>query len=139
MSRSSAASPRDLTRPVQTRGTIGAIEPLAHVSEETWLRLLAVAHDVDAGFHLLAHALGDRAFHALVVGAFVVGETRQLRLHQVEQIRGPRQAADVGREDAVVGAVLHLRIRLSRPATSLSRLEASRGSPSSDTASRSRR
>src|SRR2546425_5315048 len=81
-------------------------EPLAHVSEEAGLRLLAVADDIDAGLHLLPHALGDRAFHALVVGSLVVGETRHLRLHQVEQVPGPRQAADVGREDAI-DASLH--------------------------------
>ena len=85
-------------RPFHLRPRLEALQPLAHVEEEAGLGLLAVGHDVDAGFRLLAHALGNGAAHALVVAAGRLA--RELFLHLVEQIPGARQAADMGRQDS---------------------------------------
>jgi hypothetical protein len=77
-----------------------ALEPLAHVGEEAGLRLLAVAGDVDAAVDLLLDAGMHRVAHGRLPGL-----AGRALAHQVEQRMRPRQAADMGGEDAV-GAVL---------------------------------
>ena len=50
---------------------------------------------------LLAHALRHRCAHARVIGGLVVIATFQPRLHHVEQVVRPRQAADMRGHDPI--------------------------------------
>jgi hypothetical protein len=88
------------------RARLVAAEPLADVGEEAGLALLAVADDVQAGRALpgdgvrYGESLGLRPQGRFYRPAFRGG------LHQVEQCRRAREAADVGGVDAL-GAVPH--------------------------------
>ena len=78
-----------------------AAQPLGRVELEACLGLLAIADDVDAHFHLLAHGGGDGG---LGLGLHVGGVVGLLG-HAREEQRGkrvrPGQAARVGGEDAL--------------------------------------
>src|SRR5262249_20599233 len=64
---------------------------------------LAVADDVDARLGLLAHDRVDRLLQTNLVGGFVVGLAILDLAQELDELRGPDQAADVGCEDAVGG------------------------------------
>ena len=67
------------------------------------LRHLAVRDDVDAGFLLLEHDIGDGVAHDGVVSSAVEAFALGLREQLVDHGLRSRQAADVGGEDAVAG------------------------------------
>src|SRR5262249_55208466 len=64
---------------------------------------LAVADDVDAGLGLLAHDRVDRLLQTSLVGGFVVWLAILDLVQELDELRGPDQAADMGCEDAVGG------------------------------------
>jgi hypothetical protein len=80
-------------------------QPLQAVIGPTGFTELAVVDHVDAGLGLLRHHLGDRALELALVALAVrrVGIARRL-----EQRLGSDQAADMGRQDALLAA-FHLR------------------------------
>src|SRR5262249_33772277 len=94
-------------RPVADRAgafvDLKAAEPVVDVVDEAELAVLAVIDHIDAEFDLLPHDLADRALEPGLVGLLVA----RLRVHQVKQIRRPRQAAHVGGENPI-SAALHV-------------------------------
>src|SRR4029079_7582548 len=79
-----------------------ATDPVVHIERPVAaLAELAVADNVDAGFDLLAHHLLDRALQAGLVGRFFVGLAGLDQLEELDELRRPDQAADMGGEDAV--------------------------------------
>jgi hypothetical protein len=74
-------------------------EAIHDVAEEARLPLLTVGDDVDAGVGLPAHDLGHRLAHQPGIGVAIVGLPSVLRGQEGNEGIGPRQAADVGRED----------------------------------------
>ena len=89
------------------RARFKAIEPLAHVGEEARLGEFAVGNDVDAAIDLLAHGFGDRRPQRVLKRLLVVRLPGIFRLHHVEQLVRPRQAADVRGLDTI-GVLLDL-------------------------------
>ena len=81
-------------------------KPLVDVRKETLLSLLAVGGNIDAAFHLLADDVRDRAPNPRVIRFGIVSVAVNLRLHQIQQVGGTRQAAAVGGQDAS-GAAMH--------------------------------
>src|SRR5580700_1342039 len=83
---------------IELAGMIGArlhaAEALVDIGDEAGFGLLAVIHDVDARIDLAAYDVGDGLAHGLDVG-LALG-------HQLLQRVGPGQAADMGRENAVL-------------------------------------
>src|SRR5215468_11238566 len=79
-------------------------EAFVHVGHETRLAIFAIIDDVDAERDLLLHDLP----HGLAQprGMFRLIQSAAVRLHKIEEVGRPRQAADVGGEDAI-GAALH--------------------------------
>src|SRR5512133_3182188 len=71
-----------------------------NVGDEARLAELAVVDDVDAEIDLLAHDLGDRGAQPRRVRLFVDGFALLSGLHDVEQIGGTRQTADMGGENS---------------------------------------
>ena len=69
--------------------------------------MLAIRDDVDAGLGLAAHGFGDRAFDPRREERLVDRFPLCFLLDQVAQIVGPRQAADMRRQDAI-HAPLHV-------------------------------
>ena len=67
---------------------------------------LAVTDHVDPGLRLPAHDLGDRTGHAGLIGVLVERLALLLGAQELEQLRRPDQAADMGGENAF-GAALH--------------------------------
>src|SRR4029450_6631170 len=88
-----------------------AAEAFVGVRDEARLAELAVVDDVDAEIDLLAGDLGDRGAQGRGGGLLVDRLALLPRLHDIEQIGGTRQAADVGGENSV-GASLHFLSRL---------------------------
>ena len=88
-----------------------AAKAFVDVGDEARLAELAVIDDVDAEINLRADDLGDRGAQARGVRLRVDRLSLLPRLHDIEQIGGTRQAADVGGEDSV-GASLHFSSRL---------------------------
>src|SRR5262249_16451113 len=64
---------------------------------------LAVADDVDARLGLPAHDRVDRLLQTSLVGGFIVGLAILDLVQELDEVRGPDQAADMGCEDAVGG------------------------------------
>src|SRR5262245_27739926 len=62
-----------------------------------------VADDVDAGLGLLANHLVDRLREACLVGGALVGLAILDLVQELDQLRRPHQAADMGGQDAVAG------------------------------------
>ena len=85
---------------------VEAGEPMAHVGRVADLALLAVADDVHARVHLLAHDVADGATHAGLEGGRVGAGAGVQRVQHPGQVGRPGQAAGVRGEDAV-GASLH--------------------------------
>ena len=80
------------------------VHPLRHIHGEADARLLAVADDVDPGLELAGQHVGDRGRALAVQESLVDLFSGLLAQQQVGQMRRPRQAAAMGREDAVVAA-----------------------------------
>ena len=74
---------------------------MADIERVGELAHLAVAHDVDAGFDLALHHVRDSAGAIALERGLVQGAPLLLRHDLLEQRLGPRQAADMGGEDAV--------------------------------------
>ena len=86
------------------RARLETLQAFVDVDEKARLRHLAVGQHVEPAFGLAAHAVGHGLAHARVIGPRVVRGARQLRLHHVEQVVRPRQAADMGGENALAAA-----------------------------------
>src|SRR5262249_40844627 len=80
---------------------------LAHIGEKSGLGEFAVGDDIDAALHLFPHHIADRVVQRLLISLFVVRLPGIFRLHRIQQPVRPRQAADMGRLDAV-GVLLQL-------------------------------
>jgi hypothetical protein len=80
-----------------TEAVVDVEGPVAALAE------LAVADDVDACLGLLAHDRVDRLLQTSLVGGFIVGLAILDLVQELDQLRGPHQAADMGCEDAVGG------------------------------------
>jgi len=90
-----------------------AVEAVLHVIDEADLALLAVADDVDPRRDLLFDGLDHRSRHPGFVGGALLRRARlEAGQQHLPEVRGARQAADVGREDAS-RAALHRRAPLS--------------------------
>ena len=90
-------------------GVAGAAEagkPILHVGGIARLRHLAVIDDVDAGIGLLSHHLGHRRAHPRRQGGALDRHSLFLGVHHADEVVGPRQAAGVGRQEAI-GAAYH--------------------------------
>ena len=74
---------------------------LRHVGLETDALLFAIVADVDAGGHLLRNHVTDGLVHLGGENLRVVGLAFLLRHQQVGEFFVPRQAANVGGEDAI--------------------------------------
>ena len=83
------------------------VKPLADVGEETRFGEFPVGDDVDAAIDLLAHDVGDSNTQRLLKCLLVIGLPAIFRLHHVEQMVRPRQAADVRSLDTI-GILLEL-------------------------------
>ena len=94
------------------RVDLEAAQPLVDIGHEARLGVFAVVDDVDAELDLLVHDLDDRRAQALLVGLRVIPRLSRWRPSS-EQIGRPRQAADMGGENAVV-ASFHVQSRLPR-------------------------
>ena len=88
-----------------------AVEALRCVGNETRLAHLAIADDIETGIHLLPHAVGDGVTDSRGISLFVDRLAVHLVEHHFEQIVRPRQAADVGRQNAI-GAQFHYPVPL---------------------------
>src|SRR5205085_6913693 len=100
----------------------------SHVGLECDALLLAVIADVDAGLSLPLHHVGDRAVHLAVYPSPVDCLTRLALDQQFGQRLVARQAADVGRQDAVAAGDHGVSLSSSwpdliRPSTSFLRAE----------------
>ena len=82
-------------------------QTLANVGEEARLGEFSVSDDVDAAVDLLAHHFSNRLAHRVLICLLVIRLPGIFRLHHVEQLARPRQAADVSRLDAI-GILLEL-------------------------------
>src|SRR5204863_7203778 len=82
-----------------------AAEPLVHVGDETGFSELAIVDHVDAEIDLLAYDLLHCRAQAWRTRAFLHRSSLLAGLDRVEELRRPRQAADVGRYDALVAAL----------------------------------
>ncbi len=65
---------------------------------------LAVADDVDPDLHLAADDLLDRFLQAGLIGRLVVGLLAFDLAQELDELRRPHQAADMGGADAIGGA-----------------------------------
>src|SRR3984893_5121466 len=83
-------------------GLLAVASAPARNREEARLRELAVGHEINAAIDLLSNAVRDRLRQLRLVRLVVVRLLGEFRLHDVEQIVRPRQAADVRGLDAVV-------------------------------------
>ena len=92
--------------PAQRLRIAEAPEPVLDIVGVGDFRHLAVADDVDAAFDLLPHDLRDRFGDTPVQQGRIVRPVTVLRDEQVDQVVGPRQAADMGGKDAVGGEVV---------------------------------
>ena len=90
-----------------------AAHALGHVSLEADALLLAIVADVDAGILLLGDHMGDRGVHFAVHFGLVEGLARFALDQQFGQFGVARQAADMGRENAVF-AGQHGKVPLAR-------------------------
>ena len=84
-----------------------AAEPghaLRHIHGEADARLLAVADDIDPGIELAGQHVGHRGRALAPQESLVDLFSRLLAQQQVRQMRRPRQAAAMGREDSLVAA-----------------------------------
>jgi hypothetical protein len=88
-----------------------AAEAFVDIGDEARLAELAVIDDVDAEIDLLADNLGDRGAQARGVRLLVDRLAPLPRLHNIEQIGGTRQAADMSGENSLA-ASLHFPSRL---------------------------
>ena len=89
--------------PAQRLRLAEAVQPVLDIVGVGDFRHLAVADDVDAALDLLLHDFRDRFGHTALQQGRVVGPVAVLRDEQVDQVVRPRQAADMGGQDAVGG------------------------------------
>jgi hypothetical protein len=82
-------------------------KPLIDIGDKADPALLAIGDDVDAGLRLTAHRFGHRALDPRGERRVVHRLALRFLLDQPAQILGPRQAADMRRQDAI-GAALHV-------------------------------
>src|SRR5262249_13206960 len=80
-----------------TEAVVDVEGPVAALAE------LAVADDVDARLGLPAHDRVDRLLQTSLVGGFIAGLAILDLVQELDELRGPDQAADMGCEDAVGG------------------------------------
>src|SRR6185437_1562366 len=83
------------------RSRLKAIQPLVDIGEETRLRLLAVAYDIDAGLSLPAHTLRHGGADPRLICGLVVRLAGQPNLHHVEHVVWSRQAANMRGMDPI--------------------------------------
>jgi hypothetical protein len=101
--------PQGLARaPVAAGGgdRLDAGEALGRVALEARLRLLAVAHDVEAELDLLGNDRGHRLLRAPRQHLGGIGLAGHLRPHQRGQVVGARQAAGVRGQDAFAAFIV---------------------------------
>jgi hypothetical protein len=80
-------------------------EPLLDVRDEVGLADLAIVDDVDTRLHLLTDDLANGGWKLMLECSLVDLVPRELRLQHWQHTFWPRQAAHVGREDAVRAAL----------------------------------
>ena len=85
-------------------------EALSRIGDEARLSHLAVAHDVEPRRRLLPDAACDRFAHVRRIGRLIDRLAIHSRQHHLEEVVGPRQAADMRGQDAI-GAQLHATLR----------------------------
>ena len=83
------------------RPRLEAIQPFVDIGEETRLRLLAVAYDIDAGLGLPAHTVRHGGADPRLICGLVVRLAGQPCLHHVEHVVWSRQAADMRGKDPI--------------------------------------
>ncbi len=84
-----------------------AFEPFADIGEESGLGKFAIGDDIDAALNLLAHHIGYCLAQGFLERRRVIRLSAVFRLHDIEEMMRPRQAADVCRLYAV-GILLKL-------------------------------
>ena len=92
--------------PAQRLRIAEALEPVLDIVGVGDFRHLAVADDVDAARDLLPDDFRHRFGYAALQQGRVVRPVAVLRDEQVDQVVGPRQAADMGGRNAVGGEVV---------------------------------
>src|SRR5262249_4687742 len=100
------ARPRPRALPRHFLVDLETAETFVDIRDEARLAEFAVVDDVDAEIDLLAADLGDRGAQPRGMRLLVDRLALFLSLYDIEQIGGPRQAADVSGENSL-GASLH--------------------------------
>ncbi len=96
----------DVLEHVRRRGgTAEAVQPILDISGVARLSPFAVVDDVDPGLRLFRDRFVDGAAHALDLGGMIHGRAVFAGPHHLFQIVGPRQAADMGSQEAMLAAL----------------------------------
>ena len=89
--------------PAQRLRLAEAVQPVLDIVGVGNFRHLAIADDVDAALDLFLHDFRHRFGYEAFQQGRIVGPVAVLRDEQVDQVVRPRQAADMGGQDAVGG------------------------------------